>query len=68
MTKMLEAWALSPSLSVICRSAGDFSQHTRRNATMCLHTGDWVRVNGVQGTVEVLGAQEQIVMRVRDQN
>jgi hypothetical protein len=35
---------------------------------MRLHTGDWVRVNGEQGTVEVLGAQEQIVMRVRDQN
>jgi phosphohistidine swiveling domain-containing protein/predicted secreted protein len=24
------------------------------NATMCLHTGDWVRVNGEQGTVEML--------------
>ncbi len=26
------------------------------NATMCLHTGDWVRVNGEQGIVEVLRA------------
>jgi phosphoenolpyruvate synthase/pyruvate phosphate dikinase len=32
------------------------------NATMRLHTGDWVRVNGEQGTVEVLKEQEQIVM------
>jgi phosphoenolpyruvate synthase/pyruvate phosphate dikinase len=38
------------------------------NATMRLHTGDWVQVNGRQGTVEVLRAQERIVMRVRDQS
>ena len=24
------------------------------NATMRLHTGDWLRVNGEQGTVEIL--------------
>jgi rifampicin phosphotransferase len=28
------------------------------NATMRLHTGDWVRVNGEQGTVEVLRAAD----------
>ncbi len=30
------------------------------NATMCLHTGDRVRVNGVQGTVEVLRAADAV--------
>jgi len=34
---------------------------------MRLHTGDWVRVNGGQGTVEVLRAQDRIMMRVRNQ-
>jgi phosphohistidine swiveling domain-containing protein len=28
------------------------------NATMRLHTGDWVRVNGAQGTVEILKAAD----------
>jgi hypothetical protein len=31
-------------------------------------TGDWVRVNGELGMVEVLRAQERIVMRVRDRS
>jgi rifampicin phosphotransferase len=34
------------------------------NATMRLHTGDWVRVNGEQGTVEALRARGQLVGRV----
>lgn len=29
------------------------------NATMRLHTGDWVRVNGEQGTVDILRGKEQ---------
>jgi phosphoenolpyruvate-protein kinase (PTS system EI component) len=30
------------------------------NATMRLHTGDWVRVNSGQGTVEVLRAADAV--------
>ena len=30
------------------------------NATMGLHTGEWVRVNGGQGTVEVLRAAHAV--------
>lgn len=29
------------------------------SATMCLHTGDWVRVNGGQGTVEILREKDK---------
>jgi pyruvate,water dikinase len=36
------------------------------NATMSLHTGDWVRVNGGRGTVEVVRAADEPVAVERD--
>jgi phosphohistidine swiveling domain-containing protein len=44
--------------SIVARELGIPAVVGCGNATMRLHTGDWVRVNGEQGTVEVLRAAD----------
>ena len=44
--------------AIVARELGIPSVVGCGNATMRLHTGDWVRVNGGQGTVEVLRAAD----------
>jgi hypothetical protein len=51
-------------MGAYCGRRGDGASYpdAPKLATMLLHTDDWVRVNGGQCTVEVLRAQERMVM------
>jgi len=51
--------------AIVARKLGILDVIGCGNATMRLHTDDWVRVNGEQGTAEMLKEEEQIVTRVR---
>lgn len=49
--------------AIVARELGIPAVVGTGNATMRIHTGDWVRVNGAQGTVEVLRPAHSVIQR-----